>query len=260
MKRLLTMPQDLLAEAGRWPTMKIIQSFAVFAAFFVLASPGRPVAAAEPEGVALAIVYDTSGSMKQRVRDANGRLTPKHVIAKRALDSIVRRLQGFATNASGAPRRMEAGLFVFSGQEPRAWVKFGPFDGTNIKAWTTNLPEPAAGTPLGHALKQAGQAVLGSPLPRKHVLVITDGANTVGPDPAAVLPQLQAQAAKGQAGLAVHFVAFDVEAKLFAPLKKLGATVVGAANEPQLNTQLEFILEKKILLEDEEPPAKSGKN
>jgi len=29
---------------------------------------------------------------------------------------------------------------------------------------------------------------------------------------------------------------------------------VEASNENQLNTQLEFILEKKILLEDEEPP------
>jgi hypothetical protein len=32
---------------------------------------------------------------------------------------------------------------------------------------------------------------------------------------------------------------------------------VGAANESQLNTQLEFILEKKILLEEEEPPTKN---
>jgi hypothetical protein len=29
--------------------------------------------------------------------------------------------------------------------------------------------------------------------------------------------------------------------------------VVGAGDEPQLNTQLGFILEQKILLEDEEP-------
>ena len=54
--------------------------------------------------------------------------------------------------------------------------------------------------------------------------------------------------------MAVHFVAFDVDAKVFEGVKKLGATVVEASNENQLNTQLEFILEKKILLEDEEPP------
>ena len=81
--------------------------------------------------------------------------------------------------------------------------------------------------------------------------------NTVGPDPASVLPGLKKQAEQRQAALSVHFVAFDVDAKVFDSLKKQGATVVGAANETQLNTQLGLILEKKILLEDEEPPKKN---
>ena len=50
--------------------------------------------------------------------------------------------------------------------------------------------------------------------------------------------------------------AFDVDAKVFDPVKKLGATVVGAADETQLNNQLQFILQKKILLEEEEPAKK----
>jgi hypothetical protein len=36
-------------------------------------------------------------------------------------------------------------------------------------------------------------------------------------------------------------------------LKRQGVTVVGAADEQQLNSQLQFILQQKILLEDEEP-------
>jgi hypothetical protein len=100
--------------------------------------------------------------------------------------------------------------------------------------------------------------VLGSNLTRKHVLVVTDGMNTAGPDPASVLPGLKKDAARKGASLGVHFVAFDVAAKVFDPVKKLGATVVGAADAPQLNAQLEFILEKKILLEDEEPPPATG--
>jgi hypothetical protein len=43
------------------------------------------------------------------------------------------------------------------------------------------------------------------------------------------------------------------DAKVFSPLKKLGVTVVGAADETQLKQQLEFILEEKILLEKETP-------
>jgi len=47
-----------------------------------------------------------------------------------------------------------------------------------------------------------------------------------------------------------------VDAKVFDAVKRQGATVVGAANENQLNTQLQYILQRKILLEEEEPPKK----
>ena len=71
-----------------------------------------------------------------------------------------------------------------------------------------------------------------------------------------VIPKLKQQAEQNHTSLSVHFVAFDVDAKVFDPVKKLGATVVGAADEKQLNGQLEFILQKKILLEEEEPSKK----
>ncbi len=233
--------------------MKVIQSVVALTALVAL-GPGVPLSAAAEEGVAVAVVYDTSGSMKDSVRDGTGKMSAKYVIAKRALASIVKRLQDYAAQApTGAPRKIEAGLFAFNGQGTREIVKFGPFDPANVESWTKNLPMPSSGTPLGNAFNTASQVVLKSNLSRKHVLVITDGLNNIGPDPATVLPRLKNQAAKLQTGFSAHFVAFDVDAKLFDPLKRQGATVVGAANEPQLNTQLEFILEKKILLEDEEP-------
>ncbi|MFA5263356.1 MAG: VWA domain-containing protein [Opitutaceae bacterium] len=215
---------------------------------------GRAIAA-EEDGVAVAIVYDSSGSMTEPVADITGKSAPKHVIAERALAAVVKRLQAFALSptSAGAPRRMKVGLYCFSEDGAKEIVKFGPFDPGKMDAFICSLPHPNGGTPLGNALITASQMVLKSGLSRKHVLIITDGVNTVGPDPAKVLPGLKDQAAKQQAGLSVHFVAFDVDAKLFNPLRKLGATVVGAADESQLNIQLGLILEKKILLEDEEP-------
>ena len=47
----------------------------------------------------------------------------------------------------------------------------------------------------------------------------------------------------------------DVNVNEFARVKKLEATVVGAADESPLNTQPTFILEEKILLEVEDPAA-----
>jgi hypothetical protein len=204
------------------------------------------------EGVAVAIVYDTSGSMKEPVPDAAGGTAPKYVIANRALLAVTQQLQGFATNPV-TPRKLNAGLFIFQGDQAREVVKLGPLDAGALERWASRFATPHGNTPLGNALSAATRAVLNSPLSRKHVLVITDGINTVGPRPEAVLPRLQEQAAQRNAIFSVHFVAFDVDARQFARLKQLGATVVGAADEKQLNSQLQFILQQKILLEDEEP-------
>ncbi|MBI2929302.1 MAG: hypothetical protein HYY24_26860 [Verrucomicrobia bacterium] len=235
--------------------MKLIPSLILLGAVVGLSGPPACVGASLEEGVAVAIAFDASGSMLEAVKDADGKSSPKNIIAARALRAIVQRLEAFVANApAGAARKLDAGLYVFSGKDARELVALGPFEVGHLKRWTNNLPAPAAGTPLGIGVETASRALLKSPLARKHLLVITDGVNTVGPDPARVLPRLLQEAARKETPLSVHFVAFDVDAKLFDPIKKLGATVVGAANETQLNTQLEFILEKKILLEDEEPP------
>ena len=236
--------------------MKIILSLAVMTALVAL-EPGTSCRAAQEEGVALAIIYDTSGSMQRAVRDANGRSSPKYVIANRALAAVAKQIQTFAAGgAGGAPRRVEAGLFVFQGDGARMAVPFGPFEAKPLAAFARDFSSPNGNTPLGNALSAACRAVLNSPLARKHVLIITDGENTVRPPPQDVMPGLKRQAEERHTTFSVHFVAFDVDAKVFDSVKKLGATVVGAGDEKQLNTQLEYILQRKILLEEEEPAKK----
>ena len=73
------------------------------------------------------------------------------------------------------------------------------------------------------------------------------------------MPKVLQDAQRRQATIAYHFVAFDVNAAAFAGVKALGATVVGADDEKQLNTQLSTIVEKQILLEDEESPSTTPK-
>ena len=232
--------------------MKIIALLVALGVSLAGISPTQ-LLAAQQEGVALAIIYDTSGSMNDPVRDKDGRQTPKYVIANRALIAVAKQIEAFATNAA-SPRKVEAGLFTFQGERAKEAVDFGPFNEAAFKNFARNFSRPNGNTPLGNALGTASRFVLTSPLMRKHVLVITDGLNTVGPRPEQVFPGIQEEAQRKQTSVSVHFVAFDVDAKQFAPLKKLGATVVGAADERQLDTQLRFILQEKILLEDEEPP------
>ncbi len=233
--------------------MQIISPLALLTVLLLAGFQPATLRGAE-EGIALAIIYDTSGSMKESVADAEGGTAPKYVIANRALLAVARQLEAFATNASTAtPRKLNVGLFIFEGEHAREVVKLGPLDTATLERWASRFANPHGNTPLGNTLTTATRAVLNSPLSRKHVLVITDGLNTAGPTPSAVLPRLKQQAAQRDASFSVHFVAFDVDARQFASLKKLGATVVGAADEKQLNSQLQFILQQKILLEDEEP-------
>ncbi len=237
--------------------MKTRPALSVLAMLLVAGFGNCLLSAAEDDGVALAIVYDTSGSMKEDVRAASGRHAPKYQVANRALMAVASQIEAFSTNtASGGPRRIDAGLYIFQGDHAREVVKFGPFDRLAFENFAKRFRNPNGNTPLGNSLDTAAGKVLASPLPRKHVLIITDGLNTIGPKPETVFPQLKQQAADKQTTISVHFVAFDVDGRQFAPLKRLGATVVAASDETQLNAQLQFILQRKILLEDEEPPQK----
>src|SRR5664279_6142522 len=171
--------------------MKIILSLAVLTALVAL-EQGTTCRAADEDGVALAIIYDTSGSMHDAVRDSSGRSSPKYIIANRALSAVAKQIQAFATSTAGpAPRKVETGLFVFSGDTAREAVKFGPFDAAVLEQFARNFSTPSGNTPLGNALSVATRKVMSSPLSRKHVLIITDGINTAGPTPAAVMPKLK---------------------------------------------------------------------
>jgi len=213
-------------------------------------------AKADP-GVALAIVFDTSGSMGETVMNRSGRGESKDVIARRALDALVKQLREFVTNApAGTVRSLETSLYVFSANGAREIVAPGPFDAAQAANWSKEIPRPGGGTPLGTAAQAGARSVMNSKYDRRHVLILTDGLNTVGPAPEAALAPLLKQAERDNKMFFAHFVAFDVAAKQFDPVKKLGATVLGAANESELNTQIAFILEEKILLEAEDPKPK----
>ena len=82
------------------------------------------------------------------MRDASGKSTPKYIIANRALTGVANQIQAFATNApGGAPRRIDAGLFVFASDSARAAVPFGPFNADALRDFAENFPIRTATRP-----------------------------------------------------------------------------------------------------------------
>jgi hypothetical protein len=86
-----------------------------------------------------------------------------------------------------------------------------------------------------------------SRLKRRHLLVVTDGENTDGPDPGLVASVLEKQPEEIKASL--YFVAFDVDADQFASVKRAGALLLPAKSGAELAATFDELLSDRILVE-----------
>jgi len=120
--------------------MRIIPSVLALTLAVILGPGLLRVSAADDDGVALGILYDTSGSMKESVPDSHGSTSPKYVIANRAVLAIVKQIQGFVTNGTpDAPRKVDVGLFIFDKNGAQEVVKLAPFDPGAIEKWAKDF-------------------------------------------------------------------------------------------------------------------------
>ena len=209
----------------------------------------RPPAGVERrEGVAAAVLMDTSGSMEEGVAGADGNKVEKIVIARRAVTSLVRQFEEYAQKNPG--RAVVVGVYEFSTRDSlphcRVVIPIGPPD-SQAASEAVERMVPAGGTPIGDAMILAKRDLDRWGMTRRHMLVITDGKNNKGYSPGAVADVLSRQDEADRA--AVYFIAFDIEAERFSAVKEAGGLVMAAANERDLNQTIDFILTGKILAE-----------
>jgi len=200
------------------------------------------------EGLAAAIVIDVSGSMDGMVGGESGQNEPKIAIARRAAQDLVDQFARYAADHSGEPVLL--GLYEFSerGSESdcRPIVPMGPPDRNRATAALARV-RADGGTPIGSAMIVAKRELDATGLSRRHLLVVTDGENTTGVEPAQVTiaigrrPELERPS--------IYFVAFDIEATRFSEVRDAGGLVLAAANAKELNDTLDTLLRGKILLE-----------
>jgi Mg-chelatase subunit ChlD len=201
-------------------------------------------------GTAVVILVDTSGSMEQPVRTAEGKNQPKYQIAHQALDRIIEQTSDW--KKKHADQNLQLGIYHFASSVSQV-LAMGDFDAEKAQKAVARIPRPHGGTAIGKALQEGFRALDKSGCTRMFVVCITDGENTVNPPPDKVARKLYAQTG-GKVEL--HFVAFDTSATQFRFLQDVNGHVVEARDGGQLQQELQKIYEKRILAEALEEPQK----
>ena len=191
-------------------------------------------------GAAVAILIDTSGSMKER---APGDSRQKHVVAREAIEAMLDATDAFLARRSDFP--IKIGVYSFS-SGVRTLRSIEPYERESVRAALARLPGPGGGTAIGDAMREARPDLYRAGVFRKYLVVVTDGENTNGRSPENVAREIFT---KSQGGVQVYFVAFDTSPEKFGFLKDAGGDVIGANTGAELKTALDGIYQGRILAE-----------
>ena len=197
------------------------------------------------DGLAAVVLVDVSGSMHDRIK---GELRRKIEAAQAAAIDLVGAFGRYAATHKDIP--VVVGVYEFSARAglpaARQVLPLGPPDPAAASA-AIDAIKTGGGTPIGDAMVDARLALDRSGLARRHLLVVTDGENTDGLDPALVAKVLEKQPDGPHASL--YFVAFDVDADAFAGVKSAGSLLLSAKSGPELAATFDELLSERILVE-----------
>jgi Mg-chelatase subunit ChlD len=191
-------------------------------------------------GAAVAILIDTSGSMRD---DVPGDTRPKSTVAQEAVKEMLAATDAFVAKRPDFP--VKVGIYSFS-SHVRTLLPMAAYDRDAIREALEGLPKPGGGTAIGEALRHARPELYRSGVFRKYLLVVTDGENTSGRSPDRVAREIWR---KSEGAVNTYFVAFDISPEKFAFLKEVGGDVIGAGTGAELHRALDGIYQGRILAE-----------
>jgi hypothetical protein len=206
------------------------------------------------EGVAAAILVDTSGSMKDTVAGP-GRTKAKIEIARECLLDLASQTEAFAE--AHADKTILLGIYEFSsrnGENCRRVVPIGRPDSRAAQDAVRRMI-PNGNTPIGDAIIRAKQDLDATGLSRLHILVITDGESNQGYSLQDVVSGISRLPEDGRP--AMYFIAFDVAASKFSAIRDAGGLVLSAGSEAELRDSMEYVLSGKILAEQPLTPGQA---
>ena len=197
------------------------------------------------DGLAAVVLVDVSGSMHDRIAGERRR---KLEAAQQAANDLVAAFARYADAHKDKP--VQVGVYEFSARsgEP-ASREVLPIGAPNPAVASQAIAQMKArgGTPIGDAMVEARLALDRTGLSRRHLLVVTDGENTDGADPALVARAMEHQ--KDDVRASLYFVAFDVDAKAFAGVRDAGGLLLSARSGSELASTIDELLSDRILVE-----------
>lgn len=192
-------------------------------------------------GASVAILLDQSGSMKDPPRRGGG--GPKFAVAREALERVLAQTDSFVATQSGFP--VNVGLYAFSGSVRRV-LPIKPYDRDALRQALSELPRPTGSTAIGDAMLAATSDLYSAGTIRKYLLVVTDGENTDGRDPADAAREIQQ---RSEGAVRLYLVAFDVDAEKFGFVNDVHGTVLEARDAVALRASLDTLYRGRILAE-----------
>lgn len=191
-------------------------------------------------GAAVAILIDTSGSMKET---APGDTRSKYEVAREKIERMLDATDAFVARRPDFP--IKIGLYSFS-SDVQVLQPMEPYDRSRLRQALASLRRPGGGTAIGDAMREARPDLYRAGVFRKYILVVTDGENTNGREPDDVARDIWR---KSEHAVQIYFVAFDTSPGKFAFLKDVGGDVLGAGSGVELQAALENVYQGKILAE-----------
>lgn len=189
-------------------------------------------------GIAIMLALDVSPSMRDAVAGE-----AKILSAQRCAKSVVNKVVQFASKSKDP---VIFGMCLFSGG-PEICIPLGPIDQKTAFAAIDNVSFGSS-TAIGEAILLCKTTLNEKRFSRTYIVVVTDGENNMGADPAYVVDQIN----KTEQPTPVYLIGFDVNIQGFAAVKSVGGIVLPANNAVELDQTMSDLLEKKILLEKPE--------
>ncbi|MEK6891412.1 MAG: VWA domain-containing protein [Nanoarchaeota archaeon] len=187
------------------------------------------------DGIATEFVIDSSGSMGEKVAG-----NVKIDSVKKALNEIFGDYESYSKD-----HEVMVGVLYMPNGDVRTLVPMGKFNRSDLESKIKNL-ETSEGTPLGISLAHAERDLDRTGYGNKNIVLLTDGANTVGKNPIEVYKSL-IESNGNDVPTNLYVIAFDVNPYTFDGLKKLGATIYSAKDGKELSAVLKE--NTKLILE-----------